>query len=359
LAHRDTNKKQLRLVLIASEQTLSDYVVFLQNLLLGLADHSIPVALVCLGRTKPQSAFAGAVELIHHPFVELPFATAFSVKVLSARLARFRPNLLHCLCHTKISLTRKLAAHLNIPYLVNINHLPTSRFQLLLRFRNCARIITPAASIAAAVHRLAPRLRDRITQVNIGTFITEPSHCFGDPSKIATMLVAHPFRNVEDFENLFAAIRHLVLDRYEFLLFLVGSGPHEIQLRKLLAALDLHKIVTILPQLQPWRAVCAAADIFIQPVPCRYFNPLLLQAMAAGTAVAAPKGGVDDLVLENHTALTFDPADELSILSTLQRLLGRRELARKIALQAQQHVAQHYSVSKMVSTILDLYRDCL
>ena len=74
-----------------------------------------------------------------------------------------------------------------------------------------------------------------------------------------------------------------------------------------------------------------------------------------GTAVAACKGGVDDLIIEKRTAAVFDPGDQLSIYNCLQELLDKRELARQLATGAQEYLRENHTVSKMVSAILQTY----
>jgi glycosyltransferase involved in cell wall biosynthesis len=64
---------------------------------------------------------------------------------------------------------------------------------------------------------------------------------------------------------------------------------------------------------------------------------------------------VDDLIIDGQTAVVFDPADELSIVDTLSRLLNKRDFARKIAKSAQQHLKDNHTVSRMVSDILRSY----
>ncbi|GAI57350.1 unnamed protein product, partial [marine sediment metagenome] len=167
----------------------------------------------------------------------------------------------------------------------------------------------------------------------------------------------HPLDNADDFENLFNAVRHLMIDGYEFMMIVSGGGRAEGQLRKLLAALGLLQTVTIVPRLRPWRSVLATGDIFIQPQPSSTFNILLLEAMSVGSAVAACQGGVDDLIIEGQTAVIFDPNDELSIVGVLQRLLDRRDFARKIAKSAQEYLRQNHTVSKMISATLATYHD--
>ena len=87
------------------------------------------------------------------------------------------------------------------------------------------------------------------------------------------------------------------------------------------------------------------------------FNPLLLEAMSAGATVAGCKGGVEDLIIKGQTAVVFDPDDELSIYGSLQQLLNKREMARQLARGAQEHLRENYTVSKMVSSILQTYSE--
>ena len=171
------------------------------------------------------------------------------------------------------------------------------------------------------------------------------------------MVTAHPLNNVDEFENLFGAVRHLAIDGYEFMFVVMGGGRAERRLRKLLAALGLSQIVTIVSRLEPWRSILAAGDIFIQPQPSDAFNPLLLEAMSVGTAVAGCKGGVDDLIIEDETAVVFDPNDELSIYGSLQRLFDRQEWARQLAKGAQEYLRENHSVSRMISSVLQVYRE--
>ncbi len=79
--------------------------------------------------------------------------------------------------------------------------------------------------------------------------------------------------------------------------------------------------------------------------------------MSVGSAVAACKGGVDDLIIEGQTAVVFDPNDELSIVGVLQRLLDRRDFARKTAKAAQQYLKDNHTVSKMISATLQTYHE--
>lgn len=355
MAVEKNTKQSLRLALIASERTVSEYSIFLEHLLVGLADESIPVALVRPQDYDTDSLFTGAAEVISHPVFELPLTGHLNRRLLVERLAKFKPTVLHCLCESKALLTKRLARQLDLPYVLMVNSLAKQLVRFSVSSRHCAKIITPAKSIAADIAEAYPRLAERIEQINIGTFVAEGNVCFSEPSHPATIVMAHPLDNADDFENLFNAVRHLMIDGYEFMMIVSGGGRAEGQLRKLLAALGLLQTVTIVPRLRPWRSVLATGDIFIQPQPSSTFNTLLLEAMSVGSAVAACQGGVDDLIIEGQTAVIFDPNDELSIVGVLQRLLDRRDFARKTAKAAQEYLRQNHTVSKMISATLQTY----
>jgi len=356
---KNADRQSLRVGLIVSQRSVSEYPLSLERLLVGLADESIPVALVCPPGCDIGSMTLGAADVIRHPPIDLPLAERLGRRALAERLVEFKPTVLHCLCEGKASLAKRLAHRMDLPYVLTVNSLQRRWGLSSVSARHCAKIIVPAPSIAANIAKVYPHFADRIEQINIGTFVAEGSACFSELARIATIVLAHPLDNADDFENLFSAVRHMILDGYEFMMLVMGGGRAESQVRRLLAALDLLRTVTVVPRLRPWRSVLAAGDIFIQPVVSSAFNPFLLEAMSVGAAVAACRGGVDDLIIEDKTAVVFDPNDELSIIRTLQRLLDRRELARKIAKAAQEYLRENHSVSKMISATLRTYHNAL
>lgn len=243
--------KSVRAVLIASEQTSSDYSTFLEHLLVGLADEAVPAVLVCPPRCEIDSVLSGAAEIIRHPAINLPFLWHQNRDWLIEQLLKFKPTVLHCLCQSKAGLTKQLAQQLHLPYLLTVNSLQTQAGQLAISPEHCARIVTPAQSVADSVARTCPRLAERIEKINIGAFVEEKTRCFCEPSSLTSLITSHPLDKSADFENLFSAVRHLSIAGYEFALVVIGAGRAERQLRKLLAALDLSQTVTIVPPLRP------------------------------------------------------------------------------------------------------------
>ncbi len=357
MAPEHVKKRSLRVALIASQRTICEYSMFLERLLVGLADESVPVALVYPQGGRPDAVFTGTAEVISHPVFDLPLMGHLNARLLAERLGKFKPTVLHCLCERQALLAAQLARRLDVPCLVTVNSLQRRWSRLAVALAHCKRIVVPARSIADNLAGLYPRLAHLIQRINIGTFVAESSGCFSRPSPLATIVMAHPLDKADEFENLFSVVRHLLIDGYEFMMVVVGGGRAERHLWKLLAALGLLPMVTLVPRLLPWRPVLASGDLFIRPRPSRSFDPVLLEAMGVGTAVAGCRGGVDDLIVENETAVVFDPDDEQSIMRTLQQLLNRRELACQIARSAQNYLRQNHTVSRMIADIFQAYQE--
>jgi glycosyltransferase involved in cell wall biosynthesis len=348
-------RKSLRPALVLSSRSITEHTTFVRHLLVGLADESIPAALICPPGHNIESVTPAPASVFTHPPVALPLMEHLGIERLAGQLEKFKPTVLHCLCESRAGLARQLARMLGLPYVQMINSLAKRIHKLPISTHRCAKIIVPAGTIRASVTKALPRFAERVAQINIGAFVETDTICFTDPSRLPSIVVAHPLRRLSDFENFFEAIRSLRTDGREFVVAVMGTGPAEHPIRKLLVSLDLSDVVTIVPVLDPWRSVVVAGDIFVQPQPLRTFSVFLLEALAVGTAVAACQGGVDDLIVPNETAVVFEPDSEPSIRQALKQLLDEHDFARRLATTAQEHIRANYSVSDMVSATLRTY----
>ena len=145
-------------------------------------------------------------------------------------------------------------------------------------------------------------------------------------------------------------------DGFKFVLVIMSEGRAERKLRKMLTDPVFSEIVIVVPRLEPWRSVLKAGDIYIRATASDSFEPLLIEAMSVGNAVAACKGGAEDIVLGEKTAAVFNEADETSIHDVLRNLMENREIARKLAKSAQEYLRKKHTVSAMVSATLKVYR---
>jgi glycosyltransferase involved in cell wall biosynthesis len=248
-----------------------------------------------------------------------------------------------------------LAERLAVPYILAVNSLEKKLARLPISPTHCVSVAVPAETIRNHATRARYRYADRIRQINVGTFAEVEPVCFSDPSRLSSVVVAHPLERVSHFEKLFQAVRELRDDGLEFMVVIMGRGRAEHRLRRLLAEYGLTEAVTIVPLLETWRAAVAAGDIFLQPRPNEAFSFVLLEAMGLGAAVIACAGGVDDLIVPNQTALVFEPDSERGLRDSLARMLGDHRFARRLASTAQTYVAGRYPVGGMIAATLELY----
>jgi len=348
-------RKAIRPVLIVSRRNIAEHAVWVQRLLVGLADESITTALVCpadcdMGQMVPVPA-----DIFTHPLVNLPLMEHLGVEQLAVKLEKFKPTVLHCLCESRAALVRRLARRLDVPYVLAVNSLARKFLRLSISPRRCTNIVVPAETIRSSAVRAHLGLAERIRQINMGTFVDPEPTCFSDSSRLSSIVVVHPLNRASDFAGLLKAAEGLVADGHEFMMVIMGSGRAEHRLRKLLADYGLSEVVMIVPPLEACRSVLATGDIFVQPQPTTAFSVTLLEAMGLGAAVVACAGGVDDLIVPNQTALVFDPDHEQSIRQCLVRLLDDHGYARRLAGTAQTYVAGRYSVGEMISATLEAY----
>ena len=381
---KNIQKKSLRVALITSEHTFTQYPLFLRHLLIGLADESVPVALVCPQKCNVDSLVIGAVEIIRYPVLELPFAGYFNNKLLIEQLMKFKPTILHCLCESQAAETKFLAMRLNLPYVLMVNSLH-KQFSITNNMGgnlpvsevHCKKIIVPSATIADNIMKIYPHLTELVQQVSFGVFTMSKTSCFSNSSNFATIIIAYPTLYCDEIENILNSIRHLKIDGYEFMIFLISSdslypkisfftkrsnftsaaSKTENKIWKLLSALDLVQYSTMVPRQIPASYVLTSGDIFIYPPKNYIFNSLIMEAMSVGNAVIAKSGGVDDLLIPDETAVILESQDELGIMRTLQKLLDRPEFARQIAKSAQQYIKKNHSVSYMINQILQIYTE--
>jgi hypothetical protein len=206
---KPAEKKVFRPALIVSERTLYEYSIFLKHLVVGLADESVPAALVCRPDCDVDSVVSPTVEVIRHPVIDLPLLGPQNRKMLVGRLEKFGPTVLHCFSESKARLTRHLARELDLPYVLTVNSLQKRWRRLPISPRHCAKIMAPAKSIGADFSKSYPGLAGRIIQVNLGTFVEEAGQCSHEPGAFTSMVMTHPLNKANDYENLLNAVKHL------------------------------------------------------------------------------------------------------------------------------------------------------
>lgn len=99
----------------------------------------------------------------------------------------------------------------------------------------------------------------------------------------------------------------------------------------------------------------AAADIFLFPAANETLGNVVLEAMASGLPVIAPRaGGLLDHVVDGATGLLFDPEDQAALVAAAQRLAGEPDYARQLGAASRSRI-QSQSWTVVLDGLLDDY----
>lgn len=126
---------------------------------------------------------------------------------------------------------------------------------------------------------------------------------------------------------------HLLLDVIknipEARLAIVGDGPARSNLETLFAGTQT--VFTGYLTGEDLAHAYASADVFVFPGANETFGNVILEAMASGLPVIAPKsGGIVDLVQDGETGYLFAPDDTVSLLFTAKLLVEYPAVARRM-----------------------------
>jgi glycosyltransferase involved in cell wall biosynthesis len=99
----------------------------------------------------------------------------------------------------------------------------------------------------------------------------------------------------------------------------------------------------------------AAADIFLFPAANETLGNVVLEAMASGLPVIAPRaGGLLDHVIDDVTGLLFDPENQAALITAAQRLARDRAYARQLGTTGRTRI-EKLSWTAILDGLLDEY----
>lgn len=137
---------------------------------------------------------------------------------------------------------------------------------------------------------------------------------------------------------------------------LIGRGPQEDEIRKVIAAEGLESIVQLLPwahqdELSTWYS---AADVLVMPSWNEPFGKVMIEAMACGTpVVSAITEGAQDHIQEGSNGFLFPPHDVAQLANLVRRCVTHRQELSRMGQQAHAYVQEHLSWTHIAQRIVD------
>lgn len=138
---------------------------------------------------------------------------------------------------------------------------------------------------------------------------------------------------------------------------IVGDGPERDALAAAVRARGLTGVVDLPGPSDDVPGVLAGADCFVLPSTVEGLSNALLEAMAAGRAVVVSDIRANTAVVrDGETGLVFSVGDHVALSGVLERLVAEPGLVEELGRRARALVEREYSLDRVVSRYIELYR---
>ncbi len=352
--------RPLRVAWLAGEQTLERYSRILQPLAIGLLDELIDLTAICPERVDTRLLPSPPMQILTHGRLNWWGLWSRKLQDIAERVSENDVQLLHALDSSAADLTQRLAAMLNVPYIVSSYELDDGR-RLGHAERAAAAVLAASGDILKNLRRHHVTDSERVHLVRPGVYQVKHATCFIEPQYSITVVAGGA---LDDYAALAAVIRsfaELAGRKYDCAFFIMGNGRYERPLRSLADKLVLRHQLTFADALPTAQlpGIFKAADIFITPSPPRRLDVQALLAMAAGVPVLSASEGAGDFLRDGQTAMLYRKGDALELTAKLMGLLEDRASARSLAENALAYLREHHSPAHMVGELAKIYRDAL
>lgn len=207
------------------------------------------------------------------------------------------------------------------------------------------RVVVPSPSAAEAARRWASVRGKKLVVIPNAVDVAgepappRPPH---EPFAIGFVGRLDPVKRVDLLVTQYAAVRRALGDRASHL-HVFGDGPERSRIERLIAEHGLPPHVTMHGFVPP-AAAYGRIDLLVLPSIAEGFGLVLIEAMAAGVAVAASDvPGIRDVVRDGETGVLFHPHSPAELTPKLVRLVRDDPYRRHLAAAAQVDVRRRFS----------------
>lgn len=331
------------------------YRAVLRHLCVGLIDEVATVRLVTSAR-QAEALSLGPVKVSLYDELRWPLKTQRLRRLLDM-LHDQVPTVAHAMSAVSYPIAEAVAGEYDADLVYQITSLEDIDACAASGYSGPRRIVcasTPLRDRFISVTGVAP---DKVALVRPGVVCAAEPTCFREPGRAASLLTTADLRPDTGVDKLIEAVAILHARERHFLTFLLGEGPDEHRLRQLAKQRGLSSSVVFAQPSGTALKAMEGADIFVQPGVEHAISARSLQALGQGMAVIGVRGGVHDAYLPDETAVLLDEPDAGKLADAIERFLDDRELARRIAQGAIDHMKAHHTMSAMAEQTGAIYRE--
>jgi glycosyltransferase involved in cell wall biosynthesis len=157
---------------------------------------------------------------------------------------------------------------------------------------------------------------------------------------------------------LLGGLSSVVRDFPNATLSIVGSGPFELDLKKLANRIGLTSHVVFLGRRRhdTLPAIMHGADLFVFPSLSEATPRAVLEAMAMELPVVATRvGGIPEMIEDGVTGILVQPASTVELAAAIVWVLRHPEWAERAGRMARQHVLENYTLERHTERMMALH----
>lgn len=202
------------------------------------------------------------------------------------------------------------------------------------------------------IKELGVKREIKVIPVGVDTKLFRPmkskeQHLTSGELKILTVARLHKYKGLNYLIEAMKAVHKEIPDAR---LYILGKGPEERSLIKLVESLALDGVVefikTPIPNHQ-MPELYAECDIYVQPSIIEPFGIAVLEAMACGKPVIGTKvGGMMDTIADGETGFLVNPKDSKALAERIITL-NDEKLRKKLGKNARERAVEHFDWKKI------------
>lgn len=159
-------------------------------------------------------------------------------------------------------------------------------------------------------------------------------------------------------DHLLEAFRQVIAGGADARLTLIGTGPDEEKLKRIVRALALEERVLFKGRRENVLQELSDTDIFVLPSLSEGMSNVLLEAMSCGLPVIATAvGGAIDMIRHGINGMLVPPGDPAALSKALRELLADETTACSLGREARKTVEERYALSQTADCYRRLYRE--
>jgi len=263
------------------------------------------------------------------------------------RLSNYRPHLLSVWGSDVYEFPKKSILHRRI---------------LQTNLRAADWVCSTSKAMAEQIIQICPVTGLSITPfgVDISTFAPRIRCRELDAVTVGTVKSLAPKYGIDLLIRSFAVVRSRATQNLmtRLRLLIVGSGPQESELRRLVNYLGLEECTTFVGRV-PHSSVPAylnQLDIYVALSRQESFGVAVAEASACGLPVVVSRvGGLPEVVVEGETGLIVPKEDVEGAAHSILSLIMDSNMRWRLGMLGRAHVVRHYSWDKSVETMLSVY----